>query len=207
MLCLASSNHRRAKIAIVLLLMALASVSLATGCSSRSSLTSSPPAITKASPATQVSMPPAPTPGIASGKATAPAATPLQRPPAGKPQELTLTLKQPANTFNGIIFLSNNETLLIDWKYLGGAGSGAYLMFTTPEGREMDANSKPLNIAGHPLYDANLPSQSPTEQWGGHSTIQVGKSNYCGEGYYNLVFSAPQEGTIFLRYSLASISK
>ena len=77
-------------------------------------------------------------------------------------------------------------------------------MFTTPEGREMDAKLQPLNLPGHPLYDQNLPEQTPGEVVGSHVAIKVGQDQYCNGGYYTLVFSGSeaQSGTIYLRYAL-----
>ena len=82
-------------------------------------------------------------------------------------------------------------------------------MFTTPEGREMDSKMQPINLPNHPLYDQNLPSQTPADIVGSHLIIKVGQDKYCNEGYYSLVFSgnAVQSGTVYLRYSLETIAK
>jgi hypothetical protein len=108
-----------------------------------------------------------------------------------------------------IIYLANGESLDLDWKYVSNPQVGILFMFTTPDGREMDAKSQPLNLTGHPLYDQNLPSQKLEAVVGSHVVINIGQDQYCNEGYYSLVFSrnSSQSGTVFLRYALESIAK
>lgn len=135
--------------------------------------------------------------------------TPIARPSGGKPQELTFTLKAPFNVYNMVIYLANGETLSLDWKFVANPQVAIYFTFTTPEGREMDANLQPINLPGHPLYDKNLPSKNPVEAVGSHVEINVGQDQYCDEGYYSLIFSGSpeQSGTVYLRYSLTSPTK
>jgi len=108
-----------------------------------------------------------------------------------------------------IIYLANGESLDLDWKYVSNPQVGILFMFTTPDGREMDAKSQPLNLTGHPLYDQNLPSQKLEAVVGSHVVINIGQDQYCNEGYYSLVFfrNSSQSGTVFLRYALESIAK
>jgi hypothetical protein len=128
----------------------------------------------------------------------------MARPSAGKSQELVLALKVPANTYSLVIYLQKGETLDLDWKFVSDPQAGLGFMFTTPQGREMDAKAQPLNLPGHPLYDQNLSSQKLEEIVGSHLVINVGQDKYCDEGYYSLVFSGDpaQPGTVYLRYTL-----
>ena len=156
-----------------------------------------------------------PTSGTATPTRTTPSAaltaiaTSLARPSAGKPQELTIALKAPVNAYSLVIYLANGETLDLDWKFVANPQVGIRFMFTTPEGREMNDSSQPINLPGHPLYDQSLPSHDPGEVVGSHVSIEVGQSKYCGEGYYSLVYSANhgQSGTIYLRYALEVAAK
>jgi len=156
-----------------------------------------------------------PTSGTAAPAATTPnaaltaIATSIPRPSAGKPQELTITLKAPVNAYSLVIYLATGETLDLDWKFVANPQVGIRFMFTTPEGREMNDSSQPINLPGHPLYDQSLPSHDPGEVVGSNVSIEVGQNKYCGEGYYSLVFSANhgQSGTIYLRYALEPPAK
>ena len=68
----------------------------------------------------------------------------------------------------------------------------------------MDVKSQPLNIPGHPYYDEKVPVKQITEVVGSNLVIKAGKDQYCGEGYYSLVFDGKKvdAGTIYMRYSL-----
>lgn len=150
----------------------------------------------KAPPAVSKPPSPSPTPVVVT--------TPMARPQPGKSQELTFLLKPPSSTYSLVIYLEKGETLELDWKFVSNPQAGINFMFTTPEGREMDARVQPLNISGHPLYDPNLPSQKTEELVGSNLAIKAGQDKYCSEGYYSLVFAGTQSqaGTVYLRYSL-----
>ena len=130
--------------------------------------------------------------------------THITRPPAGKSQEFTFTLKAPAGVYNMVIYLAKGETLDLDWKFVSDPQEGLLFMFTTPEGREMDSQAQPINSPGQPLYDKSLPTQNPEAVVGSHVVIKVGQDKYCNEGYYTLVFSGSlsQSGTVYVRYDL-----
>jgi hypothetical protein len=138
-------------------------------------------------------------------------ATTLAKPAGGKAQEFTLPLKPPTGAYNMVIYLANGETLDLDWKYVASNSQQTPIrfMFSTPEGREMDAKLQPVNSAGHPFYDASLPGQKLEDAVGGHVEIKVGTDKYCNEGYYNLIYNvnATQTGNIYLRYSVVSSAK
>jgi hypothetical protein len=130
--------------------------------------------------------------------------TPLVRPAAGKSQELTFTLKTPGDIYNLVIYLANGETLDLDWKFVANPQVGIEFMFTTPDGREMDARSQPINLPGHPLYDPEIPSQNIEDAVGSNVVVKVSRNSYCHEGYYSMVFmgSSLQSGTLYIRYDL-----
>ncbi len=144
-----------------------------------------------------------------SGSTPAGITTPLARPLAGKSQELTFALKAPTNMYSYVIYLASGETLDLDWKFVANPQAGIRFMFTTPEGREMDAKSQPINLPGHPLYDQSLATQKLEDVVGSHVEINVGQNKYCGEGYYSLIFSgnSTQSGTVYLRYTLIQPTK
>jgi hypothetical protein len=159
-------------------------------------------------PTTTVQTPASPKPSTAKASPTptpTTITTPLARPAAGKSQEITVSLKAPGDVYNFVIYLANGETFDLDWKFVANPQVGIRFMFTTPDGREMNAGSKPLNLAGHPLYDPSLPSQKIEEAVGSSVAIRVGQDPYCLEGYYSLVFTGntAQSGTVYLRYDLA----
>lgn len=130
--------------------------------------------------------------------------TSMARPASGKSQEITFNLKAPDSSYSLVIFLENGETLDLDWKFVANRQAGINFMLTTPIGKELDANLKPINLAGHPFYDQKLPDQKPEAVVGSSVAIKVGSETYFNAGYYTLVFSASpvQSGTIYLRYSL-----
>lgn len=166
-------------------------------------------------PAAKSSTPPAANSPV-TPKSSAPSsgtafATTLAKPAGGKAQEFTVPLKPPTGTYNMVIYLANGDTLDLDWKYVSSNSqqTGIRFMFSTPEGREMDAKLQPVNLAGHPFYDASLPSQKLEDAVGGHMEIKVGTDKYCNEGYFNLIYNvnSTQTGNIYLRYSVISAAK
>jgi hypothetical protein len=175
----------------VIVTMALLSSSLS--CSAKAASTQTPPA-------SQTGTSPAAAPATA---------TTLARPSGGKPQELTFPLKLGNSVYSMVVFLASGETLDLDWKFVSTPQAGVRFMFTTPDGREMDAKSQPVNLPGHPLYDQNLPSQNLAEVVGSHVVIKVGQDKYCGDGYYSLIFygNSAQAGTVYLRYVLETPAK
>jgi hypothetical protein len=144
----------------------------------------------------------APKPG--STASTAALTTLLTRPITGKAQELSFILKPPSSTQNLVIRLEKGETLNLVWKFVANPQAGINFMLSTPEGRELDSNLKPINMKGHPFYDQNLPDQKPEAVVGDSITTRVGSDNYCVAGYYTLVFSGnlAQSGSVYLSYTL-----
>jgi hypothetical protein len=130
--------------------------------------------------------------------------TSMARPAAGKSQEITFNLKAPDSSYSLVIFLENGETLDLDWKFVANRQVGINFMLTTPVGKELDANLKPINLAGHPFYDQKMPDQKPEPVVGSSVVIKVGSETYFNAGYYTLVFSGSpvQSGTVYLRYFL-----
>jgi hypothetical protein len=185
---------------MLIVIIALAGNSI--GCSTSTKSTPAKPTSTSAG---------SPTAGKASSSPPAIPAfmTKLVRPTGGKVQEFTFALKPPTPAYNGVISLSNGETLDVDWKFVGTGGLGIRFVVSTPEGRELDAKLQPLNVAGHPFYDANLPTPKLEEAVGGHLEINAGQDKYCGEGIYTLIYnvSPGQTGNIYLSYSLITPGK
>jgi hypothetical protein len=185
------------KIIVCLLVIFLALIVSVTGCSNKAAPTSKPESTSPSD--TPVSTSANPNPVAVT--------TPIARPSAGKSQEITLNLKATADTYSLVIFLEKGEMFDLDWKFVSNPQVGIKIMFTTPEGREMDSKVQPLNLPGHPLYDKNSPSQKLEELVGSHLVINVGQDKYCDAGYYTLViFRNPaQSGTVYLRYNIDQI--
>jgi hypothetical protein len=185
---------------ILVLVIALAS----SACSKAAATSTISP---KPTTAAQTSAPPKTTPAAKASPTPTPTTitTPLARPATGKSQEITIALKAPGDVYSFVIYLVKGERFDLDWKFVANPQVGIRFMFTTPDGREMDAGSKPLNLPGHPLYDPSLPTQKIEEAVGSSVVIKVGQDPYCVEGYYSLVFtgSPTQSGIAYLRYDLA----
>jgi len=148
----------------------------------------------------------APSSSISTSAATI---TTLAPPSIGKAQEVTFNISKPSDSLDLVIFLTNGQTLDLDWKFVTSSDIGITFMFTTPEGMEMDTDSQPINLPGHPLYDPSLPTKEIKAAVGSHVIIDVGQNKYCDQGYYTMVFSggSAQPGTLYLRYTFDSTTK